>query len=204
LSAWAYSSLTFVALMHLLDASSAFIFNNPMRLLQLYPFVGQQLQSIPASMYFCVSAIFSVLLWGITCGVIFENPVETFLNKILSDAKTHSSVETQLLDSKSEVLDAMYETMEASSNTLVQLKDLVCNVRTEAKEIQPLRESIESMKTDMSNLKKEIRRIGENVPLPNSCHTCGRPLMPEFNMCPYCGENVRPRDPPVLTLKNLR
>jgi hypothetical protein len=196
--------LTFVALIHLFDAASAFIFGNPIRLLQLYPFIGQQLESVPPSMYFCVSAIFSVVLWGITCGVVFENPVESFLDKILSDAKMHSSVETELLDSKSEVLDAMYETVEASSNTLVQLKDLVCNVRTEAKEIQPLRESIEGMKADMGNLKKEIRRIRENVPLPNMCHACGRPLMPEFIMCPYCGETVNRIEPPVLTLKNLR
>ena len=44
------------------------------------------------------------------------------------------------MESKSEVLDAMFETMEASNETLAQLKDLVCNVRTEAREIQPLRE----------------------------------------------------------------
>jgi hypothetical protein len=190
--------------MHLLDATSAFIFNNPIRLLQLYPFIGAQLQGMSPPMYFCVSAIFSVVLWGITCGVVFENPVEAFLRQILSDAKVHSTVETQLLDSKSEVLDAMYETMETSSDTLLQLKDLVCNVRTEAKEIQPLRESIESMKADMGNLKKEIRRIRENAPLPKSCLACGRPLMPEFKMCPYCGESVRPIEPTVLTLKSLR
>jgi hypothetical protein len=190
--------------MHLLDAASAYILNNPIRLLPLYPLIGAQLQSVSPSVYFWVSVDFSVALWRVTCGVVFENPVETFLNKILSDAKMHSAIETQILDDKSEVLDAMYETIEASSNTLVQLKDLVCNVRTEAKEIQPLRESIESMKTDISNLKKEIRRIRENVPLPNVCHTCLRPLMPEFSVCPYCGESVRPIEPPVLPLKSFR
>jgi hypothetical protein len=155
-------------------------------------------------MYFCVSAIVSVVLWGITCGVVFENPLEAFLRQILADAKVNSTVETQLADRKSEVLDAMAETVEASSDTLLQLKDLVCNVRTEAKEIQPLRESVESMKADMSYLKKQIRRIEGDVPLQDSCHNCGRPLMPEFIMCPYCGESVRPIDPPVLTLKSLR
>jgi len=204
LSAWLFSSLTFVAVLHLLDASSAFIFNNPIRLLQLYPLIGQQLQSISPSVYFCVSAIASVILWGITCGVVFENPVETFLSQILADAKVESTVETELADKKSEILDAMYETVEASSDTLLQLKDLVCNVRTEAKEIQPLRESIETMKADMGYLKKEIRRIQESDSVENSCHNCGRPLMPEFIMCPYCGESVRSIEPPVLTLKNFR
>ena len=204
LSAWLFSSLTFVAIMHWLDAASALIFNNPIRLLPLYPFIGQKLQSLTPFVYFCISAIISVVLWGITCRIVFENPVEAFLRQILAETKVNSSVETQLIDRKSEVLDAMYETIEASSDTLLQLKDLVCNVRTEAREIQPLRDSVESMKADMGNLKKEIRRIMDNGPLSNSCHTCGRPLLPEFIVCPYCGESARSIDTPVLTLKNLR
>jgi hypothetical protein len=204
LSVWLFSSLTFVALMHLLDAISSFVFNNPIRLLQLYPFVGEQLQTMSPSVYLWISAIFSVALWGITCGIVFENPLETFLNNIVSDAEMHSTVETQLLDSKSEVLDAMYETVEASSNTLAQLKDLVCNVRTEAKEIQPLRENIENMKADLGILKKEFRKIRENLGIPKICHGCGKPLMPEFALCPYCGESVRPIEASVLTLKSLR
>lgn len=204
LSVWLASSLTFVALMHLLDAIYAFLFNGSIRLLQLYPFIGQQLHNIAPSVYFWASAIVSVALWGITCGIVFRNPIEAFLNNILLDAKVHSTVETQLLESKSEVLDAMYETIEASSDTLAELKDLVCNVRAEAREIQPLKESIESMKAEIGGLKKEIRKIREDVPLPNICHACGKSLMPEFNICPYCGERVRPMETPVLTLKGLR
>jgi rRNA maturation endonuclease Nob1 len=204
LSVWLLSSLTFVALMHLLDATLAFIFGNPIRLLQLYPFVGAKLQSIAPSMYFWATIVTTLILWGITCGIAFENPVDKFLNKILSDAKVHSTVETQLLESKSEVLDALFETIEATSETVAQVKDLVCNVRTDAKEIQPLRDSIENMKADLGSLKNEFKKIRENVAFPNICHACGKPLMPEFNMCPYCGESVRPTDVPVLTFKSLR
>lgn len=199
-----FSSLTFVALMHLLDAIFAFVFGNPIRLLQLYPFIGGQLQTIQPLMYFWVSMIGTIILWGVTCGIAFENPVETFLNKMLSDAKVHSTIETQVVDNKSEVLDAMYETVEASSETLAQLKDLVCNVRAEAREIQPLRECIENMKADMSSLKTEFRKMQESVALPNVCHACGKPLMPEFKMCPYCGERMRSLDSPVFSLNSLR
>lgn len=204
LSVWLLSSLTFVALLHMLDAISAFVFNNSIRLLQMYPIVGGQLMNMAPSTYFWISTVVTLILWGITCGLAFENPVETFLNKMLSDARAHSTVETQLLESKSEVLDAMFETIEAGNETLAQLKDLVCNVRTEAREIQPLRESVETMRADMSSLKKEFRRIREDVTLPDVCHVCGKPLMPEFNMCPYCGEGIRSKESPVLTVKSFR
>lgn len=204
LSVWLLSSLTFVALLHMLDAISAFVFDNSIRLLQMYPLVGEQLLKVTPSMYFWISTVVTLVLWGITCGVAFENPVETFLNKILSDARGHSTVETQLLESKSEVLDAMFETIEAGNETLAQLKDLVCNVRTDAREIRPLRESVETMKADMSSLKKEFRRIREDVTFPDICHVCGKPLMPEFKMCPYCGEGIRSEEPPVLTVKSFR
>jgi rubrerythrin len=204
LSVWLFSSLTFVALMHMLDATSAFVFNNPTKLLQLYPFIVGQLQTMAPSTYFWISTISTLVFWGITCGTAFQNPVETFLNKIVSDAEAHSNAENQLLDSKSEVLDAMFETIEATSETLAQVKDLVCNVRTEAREIQPLRESIENMKADLGSLNKEFKKIREEAVFPNICRACGKPLMPEFNLCPYCGESIRELETPVLTLKRFR
>ena len=204
LSVWLFSSMTFIALLHLLDAISALFFNNPIKLLQLYPFVGAELQSIAPSTYFWVTILATLILWGITCGIAFENPVETFLNKILSDAKVHSTVETQLMESKSEVLDAMFDTIEASSETLAQVKDLICNVRTEAREIQPLRESIDNMKADLGGLRREFKRIQENVIFSKVCPACGKSLMPEFNMCPYCGESIKPQEAPVFTIKSYR
>lgn len=204
LSVWLLSSLTFVALLHMVDAISAFVFGNSIKLLSLYPLVGEQLSAVAPSMYFWISAVVTLVLWGITCGVAFENPVETFLNKILSDATTHSGVETEILESKSEVIDAMFETVEAGNETLAQLKDLVCNVRSDAREIQPLKESVETVKADLSSLKKDFRKIREKASFPDMCRACGKPLMPEFNMCPYCGEVIRPIEPSVITMKNFR
>jgi hypothetical protein len=204
LSVWLFSSLTFVALIHLLDAVSAFVFNNPIRLLELYPMIGEQLQTISPGMYFLLTGTITLVLWAITCRIAFENPVETFLKQVLSDAKAHSTVETQLLDNKSEVLDAMFDTIEASSETLAQVKDLVCNVRTEAREIQPLRETIDNLKVDLCGLKKEFRKMRENMVSSTICQACGKPLMPEFNVCPYCGESMTRLKAPVLTLKDFR
>ena len=201
---WLLSSLTFIALVHLIDASSALIFNTPIKLLQLYPFINQQLQNITATTYFWISAATTLILWGITCAIIFENPVETFLNKILSDAKKQGAVETQLLEDKSEVLDKMYETIEEDNQTLAQVKDLMCNVRIDVKDIQPLKENIEKIKTEMTSLKKEIKNIKEQTQFPNICPACGKPLMPEFNMCPYCGEHVKLANTPLISVKDYK
>ena len=199
---WLFSTLTFVALMHLIDAISVLVFNSQIKLFQLYPFINEELQAITSTTYFLGSAIATFILWGITCAIAFENPVEAFLNKILSDAKKQTAVETQLLDEKSELLDAMNETVEMNNTLLAQVKDTIYNVRTEVKEIQPLKESVGKLKTELSRLNREINKFQENIEHPNKCPTCGKPLLPEFKVCPYCGENIKLLPEAVITLKD--
>ena len=204
ISVWLFSSLTFVAFIHLIDAISVLVFNSQIKLFQLYPFINEKLQAIMPNMYFWVSAITTFILWGITCAIAFENPVETFLNKILSDARKQGAVETQVLDEKSELLDAMNETVEMNNTLLAQVKDMTYNVRTEVKEIQPLTENVEKLRTELSRLKREFKKFEENVKHPNKCPMCGKPILPEFKVCPYCGENLKLLPEAVITLKNYK
>ena len=204
IAVWLFSSLTFISLIHLIDAISVLAFNNQIRLLQLYPIINEKLQSIKPTTYFWTSAASTFILWGITCAIAFENPVETFLNKILSDAKKQSAVETQLLEDKSEVLDAMYETIESDNEILAQVKDLMCNVRADVKEIQPLQDSMEKIKAELTSLKKEFKKLEEKTHFPNLCLSCGKPLLPEFKICPYCGENTKLQPEKTIPLKNYR
>jgi DNA repair exonuclease SbcCD ATPase subunit len=203
ISIWLFSSLTFIALLHLTEAISVLFFNNEIRLLQLYPFINEKLQAITPITYFWASAAATFILWGITCAITFANPVETFLNKILSDAKTQGTVEAQLLEEKSEILDSMNETIESNSEILAQVRDLICNVRTEVKEIHPLNESVEKMKTELNTLRKEAKKL-EKANFPNLCPTCGKPLLPEFKICPYCGENVKLLPENMVSVKEYR
>jgi len=204
ISVWLFSSLTFIALLHLAEAISVLVFNNEIRLLQLYPFINEKLQAITPITYFWVSAAATFILWGITCAITFSNPVETFLNKILSDAKSQGTVEAQLLEEKSEILDSMNETIESNNEILAQVRDLICNVRTEVKEIHPLMESVEKMKTELGSLRKEAKKLEDKVNFQILCPACGKPLLPEFKICPYCGEDMKLHQASVITLKDYK
>ena len=201
---WLFSSLTFISLAHFIEAVTVLIFNNQARLLSLYPFIGERLQTLAPATYFWISAAATVVLWGITCAVTFDNPMEAFLNKILSDAKQQTAVETQLLDNKSELLDLMYETIESDNEILAQVKDLMTNVRADVRDIHPLKESIEKTRTELSSLKKEIRRIEEKTQYPILCTVCDKPLMTDFKMCPYCGAQVKTQKTPLIDLKDYK
>jgi DNA repair exonuclease SbcCD ATPase subunit len=192
LSIWLLSTLTFIALIHLIEAITVIVFNNPIRLLQLYPFINEQLKQISPNVYLYISAASTVILWGITCALAFDNPVEVFLNKILSDAKKQTATETQLIENKSELFDAMYETIESDSETLAQVKDLMRNVRAEVKDIQPIKETMEKTRIELGSLRKQIKTLEERLPFTNIlCPACGKPLRPDFHLCPYCGENIK-------------
>ena len=130
---WILTTFTFIALIHFIEAITVIMLNNPIRLTQLYPFVGELLKSLSPATYLYVSALSTVILWGITCLVAFHNPVEVYLNK-------RTATEAQLQE-KGELLDRMYETMESDHETLAQLKDIVCKVQTEVKELQPQKQT---------------------------------------------------------------
>jgi hypothetical protein len=187
---WLFSTLTVTALIHLIDAASAVLFNNSTQLFQVYPFINQQLQQIPIDIYFYMAAASTIILWAITCLIAFDNPVETFLNKILSDVKNQTTTEAQVLESKSELFDLMYETVESDSETLAQVKDLMRNVRVEVKDIQPMKETMEKTRTELGSLKKQIKTLEEKLLFNIVCPACGKMLRPDFKLCPYCGENI--------------
>jgi RNA polymerase-binding transcription factor DksA len=204
LCVWLFSSLTFISVVHLIEAISVLAFNNQIRLLQLYPFIGEKLQNVAPTTYIWASAITSLVLWALTCAIAFDNPVEKFLNIVLSDAKKQGAIETQLVHEKSEVLDAMYETIESNNEALAHVTDLMYNVRTETKEIHPLAESVEKLKSELNSLKREMKKLEEKSKLPNLCSACGKPILPEFKICPFCGESTKPLPREIFTVEQCR
>lgn len=114
---WALTSLTFISLIHFVEAITVITLNNPIRLPQLYPLINEPLKALTPSTYFWITAITTCALWAITCLVAFHNPVELYL-------KRHEATETQLQD-KGDTLDRMCETVESDHQTLTQLSDLI-------------------------------------------------------------------------------
>ena len=185
---WLFSTLTFISLIHLIDAAAAVLFNNQIQLLQLYPFINQQ--QISTDIYLYISGASAAIMWAITCLIAFDNPVETFLNKVLSDAKQQTATEAQVLESKSELFDLMYETVESDSETLAQVKDLMRNMRVEVKDIQPIKETIEKTRIELISLKKQMQTLEEKMLFTILCPACGKLVRPDFKLCPYCGESI--------------
>ncbi len=204
LCVWLFSSLTFMATLHLFDAISVLFFSGQIRLLQIYPLISQKLGLISPVTYFWASVAASLLFWGVTCAVAFDNPVEHFLNVLLSEAKKPGVVESQLVEEKSSMLDAMYETVESNNETLAHVKDMVYNVRNEVRQMQPITESVEKIKVELNSLKKEFRRLDEVVKSPGECPSCGKGLLPEFKLCPFCGENLKLLPEKAISLKDYR
>lgn len=200
LAVWIFSSLTFLSVAHLIDAIYALISGNPIGLLKIYPLIGQKLSSMGSVTYLWLSASISLACWGITCAIAFQNPMEEFLNKVLTDAKKQSTAETQAVEEKSEILDAMYETIETNSQTIASVKDLICNVRTEVKEIEPLTTTVDLIRMELSGLAKEVEGLEGKMRYSYVCLACGKPLLPEFKICPYCGEDARLLRAPVIAV----
>lgn len=204
LSVWIFSSLTFLSTAHLVEAIYVLISGSQIKLLGLYPFIGDKLNNVAPVTYLWVSGLASLIFWGITCAIAFENPMEEFLNKVLSDAKKQSAVETQMVQDRSEILDAMYEKIESNRETISNIKDLICNVRTEVREIQPLSTTVGAIRLELSDLAREIGKLEKKMNDSYICLACGKPLLPEFKLCPYCGEDARLLRTPTITASDLR
>ncbi len=201
---WIFSTLTVITLIHLIDAVNALFFSNQIQLLSLYPIVNVILSQISPQVYLFLTASTTVILWGLTCIIAFDNPVETFLNKILSDAKQQTVNEEQIIENKGELFDLMYETMESDSETLSQVKDLIRNVRTEVRDIAPMKESVEKTKNDLNKIRTQLITLEEKVLFPMLCPSCKHPIRTDFKLCPYCGISTELPEVTISTTPKIR
>jgi rubrerythrin len=204
LSVWIFSSLTFVSVANLIEAIYVLISGSQNKLLQLYPLLGGYLSNVSPALYLCLCAGASLIFWAATCAVAFENPLEKLLKKALTDAKKQSAAENQVVQDKSEILDVMCETLESSSEVIASVKDMICNVRTEVKEIKPLSTTVDLIRLELNDLAKDVQKLENNVKYSYVCLACGKPLLPEFKICPYCGEDARSLTTPVIAVTDQK
>jgi hypothetical protein len=158
-------------------------------LLNLYPFSGA-FDFISPIAYLLCSFVAAFLLWGATTIVALRNPIEAFLGKVLEDGKKENQADVELLETRTSILEMLSETLQDNSKLLGGLKDIALNVRREVLRIEPLNESVESLKNDMETMKQMIGLLESKVSRYKLCPACGRDILPQFRLCPYCGENL--------------
>jgi rRNA maturation endonuclease Nob1 len=196
---WIFSTLSFIAAIHTLEAILALFFNKEIILLKSYPIIG--VLDVSPLLYLVASAASTLIFWGVACQVAVESPVERFLNKVLSDAKRQSEIECELVEDNRTILDMICETITENSRTLVQIRDLVHNVKSELMTLGPLAEKTEKIGLELEKLKKEIKKVKDNIKKPNVCPSCGKIVLPKFKICPYCGENLQLLPEKIIQLR---
>jgi rubrerythrin len=185
---WIFSSLSFLAAIHTLEAILALFFNTETILLKSYPIINTL--NINPDTYLLASTAATLAIWGITCKTAVETPVERFLDTMLSDAKKQSEIECEMVEDNRSVLDMMSETITENNKVLAQTRDITYNVRSELVNLRSLPEETERLSAEIEELKKELKNLKQNFKKPNLCPSCGNIVLPRFKVCPYCGENL--------------
>jgi len=186
---WIFSTLSFLMAIHAFEAALWLFFGKEAVLLKIYPIINEL--NITPLFYFAISTFLTLTFWGLTCIIALENPIEKFLNHILSDAKKQAEMEAEFVEDNRSILDMISETLTENNRLLAQIRDLTYNVRAELSAVKPLAEGIEKVSAEMEKLKKEIKKIKVEIKKSSICPTCGKEVLPEFNICPYCGENLK-------------
>jgi hypothetical protein len=186
---WVFGSLTFLAVLHVLDAFFALTLHGSIVLLRLYPFSGL-LGTVDTVLYFWVSLGVASVLWGVTCTMALRSPLDTWLNRILSDSQLKNEEEVSIVNSKGNALDVMNESLICNSVELGNVKDLLANVRAEVVGLRGLQDVVCGMKSDLVSLKVSLKKLESDLARNVVCPACGRGVQPEFRVCPYCGEDL--------------
>jgi len=186
---WVFGSLTFLAVLHVLEAFFALTLNGSIVLLRLYPFSGL-FGAVNTVLYFWVSLAVASVLWGVTCIIALRSPIDTWLNKILKDSQLRNEEEVNIVSAKENVLDMMNESLICNSVELGNVKDLLANVRAEVVGLRGLQTVVNGVKSDLVSLKASLRKLESDLARSIVCPACGQSVQPDFRVCPYCGEDL--------------
>ena len=188
IAVWFFSILTFIAFIHVFEAASALFYNGQIVLLKYYPFINE-LNVTPIA-YFFGSFTAAIIFWGIACVVALRNPMEDFMERILSDIEVEGRTDDQILEEKRNILSLIYETLEMNRTNISQVKDLLLNVRAGVIDFSRVRDDISGLEVKIRDLAKLLKKIEGKIDKPLRCPVCGRPIQADFKVCPYCGENL--------------
>ena len=184
---WIFGFLTFLSVLFTIDAFLSLTFGGKSSLLELYPFnaIKRIFGNIDTATYFWISLTLAFAFFGFTCLIASQDPLSAILNKILSEAAKieESQADESNLELGVGVLEMINHTLTSNSMTLHMVKEGLNNVK----------DSINSVKMDLTRLTprlEKLERMEIDVIKSRRCPSCGKDLLPEFKLCPYCGEKI--------------
>ncbi|UCE28494.1 MAG: zinc-ribbon domain-containing protein [Candidatus Bathyarchaeota archaeon] len=180
---WIFGFLTFLAVLHTFDAVLSFTLGSTNSLLNLNPFYGliyNMFGEIDCASYFWVSIIFAFILFGMSCAIAFHDPIATFINKVVSDAKTVENPADVRLESGLNIFEMVNDSVTSNNILLNKVKDSTESVRN----------SINNVRTELSMLGARLRKLETDLIPHRKCPSCGKNISQGFKVCPYCGEKL--------------
>lgn len=189
IAVWVFSSLTFLAVLHVLEAFLALNMNGSIVLLRLNPF-SNLFGTVDVVVYFWVSLSVASALWAVTCIIGLQSPLDTWLNMILKDSQSKNEEEVSIASAKGNILDKMNEGLICNTMELNGVKDLLANVRAEVVDLRGLQNVVSGVKADLGVMKVSLKKLEGDLAWSVVCPACRRGVQPDFRLCPYCGEDL--------------
>jgi len=183
ISVWIFGFLTFLAVLHTFDAVLSFTLGGTNSLLELNPFYGliyNMFGEIDAAPYFWASIIFAFVLLGMSCVIAFNDPIATFINRVISDAKSEENPADLHLESGINAFEMINDSVTSNSILLNKIKDSAENVR----------DGIDAVKIELKMLGAKLGKLDNGLTSLRKCPSCGKDVSPDFKLCPYCGEKL--------------
>lgn len=197
---WVFGSLSFIAIIHVIEAFITLFFNKEIVLLRMYPFVGST--SINTLSYLLVSLIGTSVLIAVTFKLALSSPLENYLNMIMSEANRVNEEECEMVANNHSMLDMMYESIDYISTMLGQTKNLTCNVRSELVNLRSIPQKTDKLSAELKQVKKVLFQLKQSVKKSKTCPSCNKDVLDSFKICPYCGEALK-LSPEKIIIKKL-
>lgn len=180
---WIFGFLTFLGVLHTFDAVLSFTLGGTNSLLKLSPFYGliyNMFGEIGAASYFWASMIFTFVLFGMSCVIAFHDPIATFINRVISDAKSEENPADLHLESGINVFEMINDSVTSNSILLNKVKESTENIG----------DSVNAVKIELMMLGAKLGKMETDLATPRKCPSCGKDVLPDFKLCPYCGEKL--------------
>ena len=187
---WIFGFLTFLAVLHTFDAYLS-LMSGEASLLQLYQ-LGYALTNIDSMIYFFGSMSVAFVFFGVTCSIACHNPIMTLYNKILADVEFVEGKVDKAAEAETGLLDMINHSLTSNSIDLHGMKKNLKSVEDSQNGLKVEMAHLTSMLGELRNgLKLSLQKLEMDLARGNKCPFCGKEIIPQFKLCPYCGDENR-------------